>query len=412
MSLFVISLDFHAANMDLRGRAVPQDPRVLNEILNPLSEKVWLSTCNRVEIYGVENQNVESSPYQRVETWIKLCRLDPEAAKAFQIHKGQDAYEHLFRVTASLESMVVGETQIQGQVKRAYDDAIAQKNVGVILHRAFQRAFKVSKKIRSQTEVGRLAVSIPSIGVKLAEKIVGNLDQQSVGILGLGEIGRTAAEHFASVQPKEIYLYNRTGSVAEDLAQRLKDQKVSASCLKSPQDLPTSVNILVSAADAPLISKDDLLKRDATGDSFFVLDLAVPSQIPSISLNHGYIFRIDDLQKIAEENSSLRRQELVRAEKMIEQEITQLMESENLKSLDETLRDVSQKTTLMTESELQALRLKLPHLSEADWKEIEKMARRLSSKVLQDPMVELKSLSKQGEESETLVQFFRSLFRI
>lgn len=412
MSFFVISLDFHSAPMEVRACAAPRDLSIVHKILNPLSEKVWLSTCNRVEIYGTQGPDTSSSPEFILESWMKLCGMNSGHRTAFKILKDRLALEHLFRVTASLESMVVGETQIQGQVKRAYEDAIGNAWVGIELHRIFQKSFKVSKKVRTQTEVGRLAVSIPSIGVKLAEKILGDLGTQSVAVFGLGEIGRNAAEHFASVQPREVQLYNRTESVAISLADRLRSQNVTATVLSNPDQLLENTNILVFAADAPLISLGDMKAKDERGEAFFILDLAVPSQVPSFSLRNGFVFRIDDLQKIAEENMNLRSQELGRAEKMIEDEVNSLEQLLSSKTLDDALRDVSQKTTMIADRELKELRPRLTKISDSDWSEIEKMARRLSSKVLQDPVLELKYRAKQGLEPETILEFFRSLFKI
>ena len=175
-------------------------------------------TCNRVELYGVGNE----PPEKVLNQWGKLLDLKEHEKQQFYIYESLEALDHLFRVTASLESMVIGETQITGQVKRAYEKSVQSGLVGPILHKCFQQAFKVAKRVRRETEVGRLAVSIPSIGVKLAEKVLGNLSNKTIAVLGLGEIGRNAAEHFATVQPQKLILYNRTRKVAEEV-ERLRD---------------------------------------------------------------------------------------------------------------------------------------------------------------------------------------------
>lgn len=408
MNLWSVGLDFRTAELELRGRAAAKDSSLYEILAKEATEALWISTCNRVEFFAVSIH----SPEELISAWIRNAKLDDEARDHFLIYRNDACLNHLFRVTASLESMVVGETQITSQVKRAYDEATHARRIGAILHRCCQRAFKVAKRVRSQTEVGRLAVSIPSIGVKLAEKVLGDLTQTKVGMIGLGEIGRVAAEHFFTVQPKKLMLYNRTEAVARQLATSLSTDQTRAEAFSSIDPLVENCDILVNGVDAPLFERRHLEVWQNRSGPLLILDLAVPPQIPLMDLSNHYIYRVDDLKKIAEENSRLRAQELEKAEQIIREETASCWRSLQSIHVGEILGEVQARADQWTASEIQELKARLPHLNAADWNEIEKMAKRLSSKVLQDPMVGLRSSLQEGEETETLVQFFRSIFRV
>lgn len=403
-----MGLDFRTADIDLRAKVAAESSAVADFLAKNASESVAISTCNRVEFFVVG----EILPETVVAEWIQRSGLSADAREHFSILRDEACLLHLFRVTSSLESMVVGETQITSQVKRAYEEASRTGRIGVYLHRCFQRAFKVAKRIRSQTEVGRLAVSIPSVGVKLAEKVLGSLTETKVGILGLGEIGRVAAEHFSSVQPRQLLLYNRTREVAEHLAQGLRANQSEVAIAETPADLLRHCDIIVNAVDVPLVQASEIDEWRARTRTSLVLDLAVPPQFPLIDEAGHYVYRVDDLRLIADENSRLRSQELEKAERMIVEEMQSAWKSFQSVDLGEILGQVQARADQTASKEIEALKAKLSHLKAEDWVEIEKMARRLSSKVLQDPMVGLRSSLQESEETESLMQFFRSIFRI
>jgi glutamyl-tRNA reductase len=409
MKIFAVGFDFKTAPLELRSRAFSKDSEFPNVIAPNCTEKVLVSTCNRSELYAI---GAENEPENILKRWTEACGLEAEDLKAFRIYRDIDAISHLFRVVSGMESMVVGETQIGGQVKRSYEEGIRLGFVGSQFHRIFQKAFKVAKKIRAQTEVGRLAVSIPSIGVKLAENVLGNLSTKKVGILGLGEIGKVAAEYFGSTQPEKLFLYNRTRSVAEEIHLELQRENVSSEVVDSPEKIFREASVIVSAVDAVLIKAEDLKNLDRRGLPLFILDLSVPPSVESAEGTDLYVYGIDDLQKIASENTSLREQEVSKAEKILLPEAEQCLQSLHMSSVSEAFTRLSKKIEGLTESELRYLKTKLSHIPEEDWKEIEKMAFRLTSKLVQDPMMELRSQIQLTGENESLVQFFRNIFRI
>jgi glutamyl-tRNA reductase len=311
-----------------------------------------------------------------------------------------------------MESMVVGETQITGQIKRAYETASQKAWVGHNLHRCFQRAFKVAKRVRSETEVGRLAVSIPSIGVKLAEKVLGNLSSKTVAVLGLGEIGRIAAEHFQSLSPQKMYLYNRTFSKAQEFANNLSGKNIEVEVVPGVGHILHEADIIISAVDAVLLDNAKLKKLEARGKPTFILDLAVPASVGKHRANNLYYFGIDDLKKISDENNKLRSQEVLKAYALIESEVEDCWKTLSASSLSETFEKLAHKAQGLAENELNLLKAKLPDISDEDWGEIEKMAKRISQKCIQDPMRELKQHVQSSKDSEGIVAFFRNIFRI
>lgn len=409
MNLWSVGLDYRQAPLALRSQAIPESKvDFINAIAGEWTEKVWIQTCNRVEIYGVGDFSGEHV----VRRWTQACQLGPDIRDKFKVRNGIECLLHLFRVASSIESMVIGETQITGQIKQAYQDSIVEGWVGPSLHKVFQRAFKVAKGVRSKTEIGRFAVSIPSVGVKLAERVMGPLSELRVAILGLGEIGENAAEHFASVAPKELILFNRTESIAKDLVSRFSKEGVSSRHVTDWKQAVLEADVIVSAVSVLLVKRQDLDKLCKSKSRLFVLDLGVPASVEEVELNHLFLFRVDDLKKTAEENAKLRSQEIEKADSLVAQEAESLWKGLGALSIDQALRHLAKKMDDLRQEELKSLKSRLPELSIDDWVEIEKMSSRLMSKVVQDPMVELKSLVESTDEKESVIEFFRSLFRI
>ncbi len=409
MKLIAAGVDFQKTSLDVRAQVASATQKHVRELCQAAGEYIFLNTCNRVEIYAVTDLSSEEWGAR----WRKVIEQDFKlGGDVLWAVEGSQALRHLFRVTSSLESMVVGESQILGQVKRAYEDGIERNEVGPKLHSAFQAAFRVAKKIRSQTEVGRLAVSIPSLAVKLSEKILGDLSGRSVLILGLGEIGRVAAEHFASVTPKELLLYNRTRETAEKLHRELTEANVKSRVVDDPSQAAQKAQVIVHAADAKILTENDIYNLEKRGGSFLLVDLAVPSHLPRVPLSEGYLYTIDDLKQVAEDNHHLRRQELVKAENVLEEEVRLQLRAEQALPVQEVIAHLAAKTDSIAENELKALKQKLAHLSDQDWAEVERTTKRIGAKILQDPMLELKSQAKASGELDGIIQMFRSFFRI
>lgn len=409
MKFWNIGIDFKQAPLELRAKATPLRSFREEDFCADLPSRVFIATCNRLELYSTSS--VE--PEEVRDRWAKAAHLDEtEKKNAFRIRQGRHAVDHLFRVCASLESMVLGESQIAGQVRRSYQVASKENQLDSHLHNVFQTAFRVAKRIRSETEIGQFSVSLPSVGVKLAERVLGNLSHLKVGVLGAGEIGRVAAEHFGSVLPRKLMIYNRSFEKAEHLALQLKTEGVASEATPQISLLFSEADVIVSAVSAELNFDETTGLLKDRSQPVFVLDLSVPASLKDPDHDSVFFYSVDDLKRISEENTRLREQELDKADQIIQAEVLNLEQKMEKMGLQQMVQSLHIKLEDIREKELEALRLRLPNLSQQHWAEVEKMSKRLSNKILQDPIVELKNRTEKEEEHDLLLSFFRKLFRI
>ncbi|MDQ2919484.1 MAG: glutamyl-tRNA reductase, partial [Verrucomicrobiota bacterium] len=264
MNLFCVGLSHHTANVETRERYAH------NGTTPPLREKIGcteallLSTCNRVEVYGVCARPVESRAI-----------FDIDDAAAFYRYESEECVQHLFRVASGLDSMVVGETEVLGQVKQAYEAARHSGGAGPFLHRLFQRAFRVAKQVRTQTEITRGAVSIGSVAVELAGKIFGELRGRKVLVVGAGDTSERTARALASRGVSDLRVTNRSRERAENLAQSVGGRAID---FDRWEEQCREVDILISstAAEAPLLTRENLapMLRERWDRPLFIIDIA------------------------------------------------------------------------------------------------------------------------------------------
>ena len=322
MNLFCVGISHHTASVETRERyAVTCSEETLRAAIG-CSESLMLTTCNRVEVYAAGEQSVPTAEVLRA---LQQCGAEKVAhGDAFYRHEGGACAEHLFRVVAGLDSMVIGETEILGQVKKAYESARARASAGPLLHRLFQRAFRVAKQVRSNTDITRGAVSVGSVAVDLAVKIFGDLRERSVLILGAGETSERTARALSSRGVSDIRVSNRSLERAENLAALVRGQAVSfenwtAQCREN--------DILISStsAEEPLLTPELLapMLRGRADRPLFIIDIAVPRDVaPEVNEMEGvYLYDIDSLQSIAEQSLALRRQQISAAEKIIAEHV-------------------------------------------------------------------------------------------
>jgi len=248
-----------------------------------------------------------------------------ENAGAFYRHDGEACAEHLFRVVAGLDSMVIGETEILGQVKKAYEGARASGSAGKVLHRVFQRAFRVAKQVRSNTDITRGAVSVGSVAVELAVKIFGELRERSVLVLGAGETSERTARALSSRGVTDIRVSNRSFERAETLAALVHGRAIA---FDDWTQQCREIDILISStsAEEPLLTPQLLAPtlRGRVDRPLFIIDIAVPRDVaPEVNEMEGvYLYDIDSLQSIAEQSLAMRRQQMAAAEKIIAEHVT------------------------------------------------------------------------------------------
>jgi len=292
----------------------------------PLREILVLSTCNRVEILAVGDCACAGRdvPSAVIERWAALRGQDEDELRPYvYVHQGMDAVRHLFNVASSLDSMVVGEPQILGQIKQAYAHAVTQNTAKVILNRLLHKAFSVAKRVRTETEIGSSAVSISYAAVELAKRIFGDMSEYSAMLIGAGEMAELAAVHLLNAGIRKIYVANRTFERAEELAKQFKGEPLAFDTLF---DRLADVDIIISSTGAPhaiIRAKDikGLLKKRKNRPMFFI-DIAVPRDIdPDVNnLDNVYLYDIDDLKDVVEENLAQRQEEAARAANIVRSE--------------------------------------------------------------------------------------------
>ncbi len=327
MNIVCFGLSHHTAEVDVRerfafgDRELPAAVRRLQSLAG-VTEALIVSTCNRVEHYlvveGPESQKRASEMFRR------YCAAEglSEAEEHFYHFDAPDSVEHLFRVVCGLDSMVLGETEILGQVKRAYLSAVAAGTTSRVLNKLFQRAFQVAKQVRSKTNIGRGSVSVGSAAVDLADRLFGDLARCRVLVLGAGEMGKLTARALLSrgVRPSDLLVANRSPERALELAAEFGGKAVP---IERWEKEAAGVDILVSSTTAStyVVTKAKLstLMASRWERPLFVIDLAVPRDVePTVNdLDGVYLYDIDSLQQIASLAMDARRGEMVACEKMI-----------------------------------------------------------------------------------------------
>jgi glutamyl-tRNA reductase len=328
--LFVIGINHKTAPLSVRERLTfhPEESeatfaRLLR--LPDVQEIALLSTCNRTEIYGVGT----SASMQAIRDW--LAHLHPSPAQLIQhlyLHEQTEAVRHLLHVAAGLDSMVLGEPQILGQLKQAYRRAQQAKTLGRILKRAFQVAFAAAKQARSSTGIGANPISVAFAAVALAKQLFESLSQQTVLMLGAGETIELAVRHLIAYQPAHIYIVNRNLAKARELAEQFGGTGLGLGDL--PEVLPKADIVIASTASPlPLLGKgmvESALKKRKFRP-MFMIDLAVPRDIePEVGqLRDVYLYTVDDLQKIVSDNQRARQEAAKEAAKLLESQVQQFM---------------------------------------------------------------------------------------
>ncbi len=334
MKIFVAGLSYRTTPVEVReklavSRARLQCSGCRLKLRGGLDEVVLLSTCNRVEIYGV-------SPWihGRVQALFQeLTNSDFDFTPHLYVKEGAEAAQHLFAVASGLDSLVIGETEITGQVKNAYQAAKDAGLVGKKMNRLFQTALSVVKAIRTNTGIGRGATSVGSVAVELAEKVFGsNLGDKTVMILGAGKMGEACVKHLAKRGAKTVLVANRSVERAERLATEFGGRAVR---LEDSAAAMTEADILVSSTGSPdiVLKREDVAKiLPARGQRPLVLvDIAVPRDIdPAVAeLPNVFLYDIDDLEAVVRENTKNREQELATCHQIIAEHTVELMERLN-----------------------------------------------------------------------------------
>lgn len=334
MTFLVLGLNHKTAPVALRERFAfsPGEREEALTLFPSVSggpaECVLLSTCNRVELYTATPDPAPAAA-QAKKFLLDFHDLSPEELDGnLYTHAGTEAASHLFRVVSGLDSMVVGENEILGQVKEAYEQAHRAKRTGKALNLLFQKSFKVAKRVRTQTFIGRGAVSVGSVVSELAERIFRNLSERTILVLGAGEMAELALTHLRARGARSVIVSNRSFDKACELAARFEGRAV-----RFDDALPEMVgaDIVVTAAACPhvIIHAEPLreLMRKRHGRLLFLIDIAVPRNVdPSVqSLDNIFLYNIDDLQQIVETNLQERNRWIQQGNELIQEEVDKFM---------------------------------------------------------------------------------------
>lgn len=342
MSIVVVGLSHHSAPVELRERFAfeeAQVPGALEELRKAgiATEGVVLSTCNRVEIY-VSTALAPENAFAEMKKFL-VAHHAYNGALGDELYSFAEPHSlrHLFKVASGLDSMVIGETEIFGQLKKAYDLALAHKQTGAFLNRAFQRAFNVAKHIRTETNIQRGSVSVMSAAVELAEKIFTSLPEHEVLVIGAGETSEKTARALQSRGVKRITVTNRSPERAAALAAELGARTVPFD--QWPDEFER-IDIAISSTAAPQHILDrarlePLMKR-RKHRPLLLIDIAVPRDIdPAVNaLDNVYLYNVDDLQSIADDYMKLRQEEVARCEKIIAEKVAALLEANRFSATD------------------------------------------------------------------------------
>jgi glutamyl-tRNA reductase len=333
MSIIVIGLSHHSAPVELRERFAFEEaevPGALRELREAgiAAEGVVLSTCNRVEIYAATALAPQTAFAELKKFLIAHRAYNGALGDELYTFTEPHSLRHLFKVASGLDSMVIGETEIFGQLKKAYDLAFTHKHTGALLNKAFQRAFNVAKHIRTETNIQRGSVSVMSAAVELAEKIFSSLAEHEVLVIGAGETSEKTARALQSRGVKKITVTNRSPERAAALAAELGARTVP---FEQWPDEFGRIDIAISstAAPQPILDRarlEPLMKR-RKHRPLLLIDIAVPRDIdPAVNaLDNVYLYNVDDLQSIADDYRKLRQEEVARCEKIIAEKVAALL---------------------------------------------------------------------------------------
>ncbi|HIJ36835.1 MAG TPA: glutamyl-tRNA reductase [Deltaproteobacteria bacterium] len=401
VKIISIGMNHETAPLALRECLAPEadsDRHVLAAMRNmeAIREGLFLSTCNRVEaLFTTEDPDQAKKAILTILS--ELGRIPEERLSAsLYTYEDLDAVRHIFTVASSLDSMVVGEPQILGQIKSAYAKAVKEKTSGVILNRLMHKAFHVAKRVRTETGICSSAVSISYAAVELAKKIFHLLKGKKVLLIGAGEMAELAARHLIANGVESISVANRTFERAVQIAKAFDGLPVSFD--EIPQQILDADIVITSTASKEFVISHSMVKnllKKRRNRPLFFIDIAVPRDVePTVNnLNNVYLYDIDDLRGVIELNMNQRQQEAVKAERIISEEVIKFGKWLKTLKVVPTIISLRNKAETIVQAEIKKSSTALSDLTPAQRQVIEILSRSIVQKVLSDPILFLKGKS-------------------
>ena len=417
MPLILVGVNHRTAPLDVRERLSVADSD-LGPMLQSLCERPGIdgaslvSTCNRVEA-------IVSSPSEDVIEPIVEWMAERAAAARAEIEKHLyvlrhgDVVKHLFRVAAGLDSMIVGEPQIHGQVRKAFTTAQEVGTLDALLQQLFDQTMRVARRVRTDTGIGEHAVSVPYAAVELARKIFGELRGLQVLLLGAGDMGELTAEHLSGQEVRQIFVANRSYERATELARRFRGEAVSFSSAESY--LAASDIVIASTAAPHYVITADLVRRafaQRKRRNLFLIDLSVPRNIdPEVARIEGaYLYNVDDLQNVVDANREVRQKKADEAEDIVLREVELFRKRLVAQDAVPTIVELQQRLEAIRSAELEACLRRLGPITAEQRAAIEMLSSRMINKILHYPILQLKEAADEPQERESLRRTIRKIF--
>ncbi|WP_101844489.1 glutamyl-tRNA reductase [Halobacillus sp. Marseille-P3879] len=419
MHIITIGLNFKTAPVEIREKLTFSEEQ-LSEAMKHLNsqksvlENVIISTCNRTEIYAVVDQLHTGRYYikQFLADWFEMEKED--FSPFLTVYEADGAIEHLFRVTSGLDSMVLGETQILGQIKQVFQQAQEVKATGTIFNQLFKQAVTMAKKAHKDTGIGENAVSVSYAAVELARKIFGDLVHKHIVIIGAGKMGELAARNLHGSGVKKVTVMNRTLAKAQVVAQQFNGQAVT---MENLEGVLKDADIVISSTGAAdyVLTKEQMepIHKSRKGKPLFFVDIAVPRDLdPSMeNLESVFLYDIDDLQGIVDANLAVRKQAAEEISLMIEAEIVEFKEWLQTIGVVPVISALREKALNIQAETMESIERKMPDLTEREKKVLRKHTKSIINQMLKEPILQAKELSAKSDAEESL-RLFTQIFGI
>ncbi|HUP48301.1 MAG TPA: glutamyl-tRNA reductase [Thermoanaerobaculia bacterium] len=416
MALLLVGLNHRTAPVEVRERLsvseqkLPEVVRTL-QALDGVDGAAVLSTCNRVEaIVSSRTEDV----IERVVEWLAGQGESDRVALESHLYilRHTDVVKHLFRVAAGLDSMIIGEPQIGGQVRSAFQAAQELGTLDALLLQVFAQTMRVAKKVRTDTAIGEHAVSIPYAAVELARKIFGDLRGLQVLLLGAGEMGELTAEHLHNQEVKQVFVANRSFARAVELAARFRGSAVQFDGLD--EHLATCDIVIASTAAPHFVIEPEQVERALESRrmrNLFLIDLSVPRNInPAVAqIENAYLYNVDDLQQVADANLELRQQKARGAEQIVAREVEEFRKRLVAQDAVPTIVELQQRLEEIRTSELEKCLRKVGPMTAEQRAAIDLLTTQMVNKILHYPILQLKS-ADEPQERESLRNTIRKIF--
>lgn len=417
MSILVLGLNHKTATVDIRERLAFNGQKLEEGIaslknLPEINEIAILSTCNRVEIYASAKDS-ENSIEAIIDFLSKFHAINRDKfEKTLYFFSESDAVRHIFRVASSLDSMIIGEPQILGQLKDTFDFALNKKTTGAILNRLMKKAISTAKRVRTETKIAEHAVSISYAAVELAKKIFKELSGRSFMLLGAGEMAELAARHLVNNGVTDVKVVNRTYDRGCELAKDFNGKAVRFEDLLK-ELVSTDIVICSTGASDYVLKKEQMqrIMKERRYNPVFLIDISVPRNIdPDINdLDNVYLYNIDDIQEVVDTNLLERKKEAEKAEKIIDEEIEKFIKWMSTLNSVPLIISIRQKAEAIKEEELEKFRHKFPNLDKEKLDAVEYLASAITNKLIHSPTV---ALRENSEDKELLTTVVKKLYGI